>query len=210
MPDCVVDERALGELEREHVGREPGALERAGDDAEDVAGEELTAATGSPRCRAGVRASARHHSAACRQASSSTQPPMSSISPASSAIGMNASGATRPKPGRSQRSERLEAADHAGVGGDERLAEQAQLVARHRLAQRGLERDLRRDPVLHRLVEELVATAPVALGAVHRDVGVRQDLVGRLVAVGREGHADARAHVASRRCRSGTAPGARR
>ena len=91
--------------------------------------------------------------------------------------------------------QRLEAADQAGVGRDERLAEQAQLVARQRLAQRGLERDLGGDPELHRLVEQLVAAAPVALRAVHGDVGVRQDLLGGLGAVGGKRHADARAHV---------------
>ena len=102
---------------------------------------------------------------------------MSMMSPVSSAVGMNSSGATRPKPGRSHRISASNPRISARVGRDDGLVEEAQLVARDRLAERGFEGDLGRDPLLHRFVEQFVAASTVFLGSVHGDVGVRQDHV---------------------------------
>ncbi len=56
-------------------------------------------------------------------------------------------------------------------------------------------RGLIRDPFLHGLVEELVAVASVALGPVHGDVGVGEELLRRLGPVGGQRDADARTHA---------------
>ena len=57
------------------------------------------------------------------------------------------------------------------------------------------ERDPGRDPLLHRLVEQCVTAAAIVLGAVHRDVGVRQNRIRSLGAFGGERDADACTHV---------------
>ena len=120
---------------------------------------------------------------------------MSTISPVSSARGMKLSGATTPNPGRSHRTNASKPRIDSGLGFDERLVEELELATRHGLTQIGLECDLRRDPELHGLVEELVAGASVVLGPVHGDVGVRQDRIGRVGAVGAKRDPDACAHL---------------
>ena len=75
------------------------------------------------------------------------------------------------------------------------LTEEPQLIASECLAQCSFECDLGRDPLLHRLVEQFVTAPPVVLGPVHRDVGVPEDRIGGLGAVGGKGHADTCTHV---------------
>ena len=116
---------------------------------------------------------------------------MGTMSPVSSASGMNDPGGTRPRSGCSQRTSASKPSMRASAERDQRLVVQAQLVALDAAAQRGLEREAVADVLAHRLVEELDALAAV-LGAVHRGVGVADEVLGRLEAVARERDADAR------------------
>ena len=65
---------------------------------------------------------------------------------------------------------------------DDRLVVRDQLVAIDRAPQRGLEVEPGRDEGLHPFVEELDASPATVLGAVHRGIGVTDELVGALVA----------------------------
>jgi hypothetical protein len=77
---------------------------------------------------------------ACRQASSSTQRPIGTISPLSSAIGMNSIGWDPPRAGWRQRNQRLDA-DHdlLALEVEDRLVEQEELVALERVGEVHLE-----------------------------------------------------------------------
>ena len=91
--------------------------------------------------------------------------------------------------------QRLGADDRAVVDAHHRLVVQAQRVVGERRAQRGLERVLAQ-PVLGQVrVEELVGVAAEVLGAVHRDVGVLQQLLRIVGVVGIHGDADRRRDV---------------
>ncbi len=162
-----------------------------------------------PKRRSGQR---RAHSAACRHASSSTQAPISTIRPGLFGRGDEIVGRHETEARAFPTHEGFEAADGSRLRGDERLAEEPELVAANRLAQVGFERVLGGDPLLHRLVEEGVAVPAVVLGAVHRDVGVGEDrLRGRGLVVARaQRDPDARAQMRALGRRSGTAPSARR
>src|SRR6185295_7050665 len=76
--------------------------------------------------------------------------------------------------------QRLEAAQAPAVQLDDRLEDDAELAARLGLVKVGLEAELLLRPRQHRLVEDLEAAAAGRLGAVHRRVGVAQQVVGTL------------------------------
>ena len=192
--DRVVDEGALGEFERELGRVETGALECAGHDVEDVSGEELPGRDVDADAEALIRPAPSPRGGV---ATRFFEDPRADVDDQSGFFcdgdELVRSDETEARAFPSQ--QRLEASDRAGVGRDERLTEEPQLVARERLAQCGFEGDLARDPLLHRLVEQFATTPPVVLGPVHRDICVRQDRIGGLGAVGGEGHADARTDV---------------
>ena len=110
--------------------------------------------------------------------------------PVSSAMGMKSSGATRPTPGRSQRTSASKPRIWPVFGVDDRLTEQPQFVAADCLAEGGFEFGLTGDPLLHGVVEQFVAASPVLFGAVHREVSIRDDHVWFVGPVYRQGDAD--------------------
>ena len=83
--------------------------------------------------------------------------------------------------------ERLGARDGAAVGLHDRLVVQEELARGDRAAQLGLELHAPEQRGVHALLEQAVAPGALVLGAVERDVGVAQDLLGRrLLAAGHE------------------------
>ena len=91
--------------------------------------------------RAVAPVASRRQRAAWRQAVSSTQRPSGTIRPVSSAIGMNDSGATRPRVGCCQRTSASKPTIRVVVEGDDRLVVEAQLAALEGAAQVVLEVD---------------------------------------------------------------------
>ena len=126
--------------------------------------------------------SARHAAPGCalawRQPSRSTQRPIGTIRPISSASGMNSSGPTRPRSGWRQRSSASTPGDGAVVEADDRLVVQLELVGGDRALQVGAQLQAREHALVHRRLEQAVAALAVALGDVHRGVGVADELVG--------------------------------
>ena len=119
---------------------------------------------------------------ACAHAVRSTQRPIGTMSPVSSASGMNWSGATMPRSGWFQRSSASTPTMRPVPMSTRRLVVQHELAAAERLAQRRFEREpLERMAVLLRRIELEVVLAPL-LGEVHRDVGVLEQRL-RIVAV---------------------------
>src|SRR5580704_17852378 len=80
--------------------------------------------------------------------------------------------------------QRLEATDLAARKLDKRLIVELELVGQQRLAQVEFQTAALLHLSVHLRLEEMVAAAPVCLGAIERHVGVAQQLIG-LVAVGR-------------------------
>ncbi len=151
----------------------------------------------------------RRHCAACRQVCASTQRPSSTISPVSSASGMNRSGPSRSPDGRSQRTS-ASTPDHPLVAQPhQRLVDHRELAPGQRVRHPGRQREPADVAVVAVGVEHREPVAPVLLGPVERGVGGLHQL-------GRPG-ADVRAAAPRRRwprprcCgwRAGTA-GARR
>ena len=89
--------------------------------------------------------------------------------------------AVGPRPAR----QRLEAGDLGRRQADDRLVVHGELVALDALAQLGLERQPAHRAGVHHRVEQLVAAAAGGLRAVHRDVGVAQQVVHRADTAGR-------------------------
>ena len=126
-----------------------------------------------------------------RQASRSTHSPIATISPLSSASGMNSPAATRPRSGCCQRTQRLERRRCARSRVDDRLVVAAQLVlARARGAGRSRARARRDAAWFISRGEELVVGAPELLGVVHRGVGVADQRLGVAPVVGEDRDAD--------------------
>ena len=92
------------------------------------------------------------------------------------ATGTNALGLTSPKPGRSQREQRLDADHHAVAEADHRLEVQDHLIGSQRVAQRVLDLEPSHGLVAESDVEQRGAVAPSLLGVVHRQVGVLEHL----------------------------------
>ncbi len=112
---------------------------------------------------------------ACAHACSSTQRPMGTIIPVSSATSMKSTGITRPRVGCAQRSRASSLTGRAARELELPLEHDAQLVLRDRLAQRALGEEPGDGLRVHRLVEQLPPRAAATLGAVHRRVGVAQE-----------------------------------
>jgi hypothetical protein len=116
------------------------------------------------------------HSANCRQASASTQPPIVVIAPVSSAIGMNTAGETPAQRMMIPAEQRLEAGHPLVQQVDDRLVVHLQLAA----IERG-QHVLAQGQVVHRLlgrapVEHLDPAPTAVLRGVHRGVGVAQQI----------------------------------
>ncbi len=90
--------------------------------------------------------------------------------------------------------EGLVADRRAGAQVDDRLEVEAQLAARDRDGQPGPELELVHRCLVHRRLEHLEAALAPALGQVHRDVGVADEVVGRPVVGAGDGYADAGPH----------------
>ena len=117
--------------------------------------------------------------------------PSGTMKPISSASGMNMPGEIMPFSGWLPADQRLDAADLVALEIDDRLVVQLELAGDQRLAQVVLHGAPRLHLRVHLGLEEAVGAAPVALGAIERQVGVPHQLVGRH-AVGRaDGDADA-------------------
>ena len=129
--------------------------------------------------------------AAWRQASRTTHAPIGTIRPVSSAIGMKSAGETRPRVGMVPADQRLERADAVVLEVEQRLVIELELAALDREAQVGFELAALPAPAVEALLEESVGAAPGFLGAVEREVGVAQQVVGVAAVRGRDGDADA-------------------
>ena len=101
------------------------------------------------------------------------------IRPVSSATGMNWIGGIVPRVGWFQRTQRFDAEDLSAGEPDDRLVVQLELVQAERVLEIRSKLEPLDDPLVHRRLEDAVASLAVALGHVHRDVGVPQQL-GRL------------------------------
>ena len=106
--------------------------------------------------------------------------------------------------------QRFRADDRAVVDFHDRLVVQPQPTFLERVAQRPLQRVLPHPKLREIGVEELVRVAPELLRAVHRDVGVLEQLLGVVGVVRKHADADRRGHVDARAPRSGTAARPRR
>ena len=117
------------------------------------------------------------------------------MSPDSSASGMNTCGGTLPCSGSFQRNSASAPTIGAVVDPHHGLVVQLQRVVGERVAQRRLERVLAQAVLGQVGIEELVRVAAEVLRAVHRDVGVLQELFRIVGVVGIHRDADRRRHV---------------
>ena len=123
----------------------------------------------------------RCHSATCRQASRITQCVSGTIRPVSSATGMNSAGGVIVPSGRFQRTSASKPHALARLQLDDRLVVDAELLALERAPELRFEREPLDRRRMHRRIERLVLAAALRLGAVHRGVGVAQQVVGAAV-----------------------------
>ena len=151
----VVDEIGLGELPRGQVHRH----------------EQWRGARGSTASRSRSRpVDTRLRAPSARVARSR---------PVSSAIGMNASGGTRPRVGCCHRTSASNPTTVPSASDHDRLVMDAELVAIERAAEVVLEVEPLERLIAHRRLEQEMTLAGVALGADHRDLGLAQEFVGR-------------------------------
>ena len=144
------------------------------------AGERLTAILRSPG-----------HFAAVAQACRIAHSPSGTMKPISSASGMNVAGRDQALLGMAPADQRLEAADLVAREIDDRLVVQLELAGRQRLAQVVLHGAARLHLRVHLRLEEAEGAAPVALGAIERQIGVADQLVGAQPVGRADGDADA-------------------
>ena len=130
------------------------------------------------------------HSRIWLQDSRSTQRPMSRIRPISSASGMKAAGPQRAAFGMLPAHEGLHAFDALGHEVVDGLIQQAELVARNRMAQVRLQGQRLYGLGVHGSRENGVADRAAPLGLVHGDIGIAQQLF-RPADIRRRGDADA-------------------
>ncbi len=131
--------------------------------------------------------------AAAAHAPSRTQRSIATMSPVSSATGMNVAGLSRPELGVIPADQRLTADDARCVRIDQRLELEPQLAATRRQTQADLEREALDDLGVHALVVDRQRSSAVFLHVVHRRVGVRGERLGVGAVVGKHGAADAHA-----------------
>ena len=131
------------------------------------------------------------HFIAWRQASWITQAPIGTISPVSSASGMNSSGATRPRVGMVPADQRLERADPVGLEIEQRLVIELELAVGDRAPQIRFEPVARLRAGVHLGFEEAVGAAALALRLVEREVGMLEQGVGVGAVARRHRDADA-------------------
>ena len=122
--------------------------------------------------------------AASAQALRNTHSPSGTMSPISSATGMNSAGEIMPRSGCFQRSSASQPVIAVVLDADQRLVMQLEFAFRQGLAQRDFELAPRLHARVHGGLEEAVGAAAIRLGAVERHVGALEQLV-RLGAVAR-------------------------
>ena len=116
------------------------------------------------------------HAASWAIALSSAHSPISTISPVSSAIGMNRAGVTAPRRGMVPAHQRLDTADPSGHEVDDGLVDEVELPAVQRAAEIVGELGAFLLRHLEARLEHRPPPAAVPLGAVHRDVGAPDQL----------------------------------
>ena len=115
--------------------------------------------------------------AASAQAVRSTQSPSSLIRPVSSATGMNSAGEIMPRSGWRQRNSASQPETSPAAEIDQRLVMDLEAAVGQRLAQILLHGEARLGARVHGRLEEAVGAASVGLGAIHRKVGILDELV---------------------------------
>ena len=173
----VAEHGRLGHLEREPMrarGRSSSRIGQVGDEVGLLSWGAARLTVSSSGLWSGTRMSSR---ATSRQASSSTLLPSGEDAAALLGEADESSGATRPRVGVEPADERLDADDAARAELDDGLEEDAQLapadaLAPGRRSSRGAPRSRH-----GRRVEDGEAALALALGGVHRHVGVAQQLV---------------------------------
>ena len=120
-------------------------------------------------------------SGALTHACSSTQRPIGTISPLSSASGMNVVGEDDAPLGMAPAQQRLDPDRALGAQVERRLVDEEQLLALERLDEVHLEPEAVLRRRLHAGFEHHAAVLAGGLGDVQRDVGIGQELLGALV-----------------------------
>ena len=168
----------LRDLERERGRVDPGLVDGVADIGDHVAVLQLLhGQVDAHRESQRPAARASRIRRAWRQPSRSTHRPIGMISPVSSASGMNWSGGIIPRSGWRQRSSASTPRDAAVVDPDDRLVVQLQLLGRYRALEVGAKLEPGEHALVHLRLEHPVAALAVALGAVHRGVGVADQLL---------------------------------
>src|SRR6185437_8075931 len=91
--------------------------------------------------------------------------------------------------------QRFEAAHLAGLGVDQRLVIELQLARGQRRPQIEFERTARLNSRVHLRLKETIGAAAISLGAVHRKVGILEELISILAVGRRDRNTDADADV---------------
>ncbi len=174
----VIEDRALGDFERDPAGRAALALEQCGDSTRQFgfirsrAERLIDTLTGRPAAR---------HAAHCATALPTTHSVIAQMYPVCSARGTNSDGGTRPRDGCCQRTSASTKCSPLAGQRHLRLVHERELVVVDRLAQVAHERKAREAVLIVAVVPDRDAEV-AALRRVHRDVGMTQQL-GRLPAV---------------------------
>ncbi len=132
------------------------------------------------------------HSRPWRQASSTTHRPIGDDLARLLGQGDEVARHEHPPAGRMPADERLDAHDRPGGELHDGLVLEPQLVPTDRADDERLELGALLDPLAHVRLEQLVAALAGALGPVHREVRVAQEVVGPAFAARRDGDPDAR------------------
>ena len=120
-----------------------------------------------------------------------TQAPIGTMSPVSSATGMKSAGEICPRVGWFQRIKRLERANAIVLEVEQGLIVELELVALDCRAQVGLELAALLRALVQALLEESVGAAARFLGAIKREVGVAQHCLAVAAVLRRDGDSDA-------------------
>ena len=129
--------------------------------------------------------------AASAQAVVSTHSPSWLIRPVSSATGMNSAGEIMPRSGWCQRSSASQPVILLSREVDQRLVVHLEPAVGDRLAQIHLQRAARLHARVHLRFEEAIGSASGGLGAVHREIGILQQLIEIGAILRRQRNADA-------------------
>ena len=185
----VAHQRRLCDLQRQRPRRQPAARERLAHVADELVGLQLARGhVHRDAHRAAVRAPAGALAARLLQhppADVDDQPRL--LQQRDEVVGLHEAARTAVPA-----DQRLDARGRHPLQVERRLVEQEELVALERAAQLHLQLHAALHAVVHARLEHHVAVLAVPLGAVHRDVGVAQEVIDARALAG--GHADARGH----------------